>query len=79
VAHPDRKSSGDALKKRGRGAQFEPCQPVFSALAFAHLAAEVPGHQLLAVADAQHGRAELEDGGVDLRAPSSYTLAGRRK
>jgi len=63
------KSSGDALEKRAAALNSSHASPYSPRWAFAHLAARCQAINCWPVADAQHGRAELEDGGVDLRAP----------
>jgi hypothetical protein len=68
VAHPDVLRLGLAAEDRAAVADDAGLGGAVLAVAgVADLAAEGAGHHLEAVADAEHGHAELEDGGVELR------------
>ena len=77
MVHPDLLRAGEA-GKQGVGAvlDFERGQAVLAFVALAHRSAESVRHDLLAVADAHHGRAEGEDGGVDSGAGGVVDAAG---
>ena len=65
MAHPDLLPSGHALEQRiATFIQLEHGQTVFAALARPHRAAQQVGHQLLPVADAEHGNSGSEDGRI---------------
>ena len=75
VGHPDGVEGSDGAhvgeeggdEARGGGGQGELGVAVLALLAREHVLAVVPGDLLQAVADAQDGDRELEDGGVDVR------------
>ncbi len=59
MAHPDLLLAGQPFEQRvGSGIQIQRGQAVFALFALAHLAAQQVSHELLAVADAQHGRTQ---------------------
>ena len=72
MAHPDLLAAGEAGEQRvGRTSEIERGQAVFAAVALAHLAAQQVRHQLLAVADAEHGDAEAKIAGSTVGLPGS--------
>ena len=65
MAHPDLLRTGKP-RKHGVGSliQFESGESIFPLDALADLASQQMRHELLAVADAENGDAEIEDGGI---------------
>ena len=70
VAHPHGVLGGEVLQQPSAAGvgDAEASTAVLALAGGRHLAAERPSHQLMPVADAQHGDAQLEQPGVDLRA-----------
>ena len=69
VRHPDGVGRRQVLEQRSSPALAERHRraPVLPLAGRRHLAAERARHQLVAVADAEHGNAEVEQPGIDLR------------
>ena len=77
MAHPAGQLRRDAGEQRGLLGDGERPAAVFGGLGAGHRAAPELGHELQAVADAQDGHAQVEDGGVRHRARASWlTLDG---
>jgi hypothetical protein len=74
VTHPDRVGGGKILEQRARLGHVQLGPAVLTVPRGRDLAAQVLGHELVAVADAEHRHAELEQPGIDLR----RTLPRRR-
>ena len=60
VAHPDLLTAFDSPKQSIGVAQIQLGESVFAAVAFLHAAAQDVGHQLLPVANAEHGNAAVK-------------------
>ena len=67
VAHPHGLLARRRGQKLARALADELGGAVLALVGMGDLAAEDDGHDLVAVAEAEHGQAEVEDGGVDLR------------
>ncbi len=77
MAHPDLAGRGAAGEQvAGDTEEVQLREPVFALVAFAHAAAQQMRHQLLAVADAEHGMAVAQNGRVNGRA-GGIVNAGR--
>ncbi len=78
VTHPHLLlGTGVAEKLRGGAvAAFDDRMPVLALLGMPHLAAERHRHDLLTVAEAEHGNPQLQNAGSMVGASSAYTLAG---
>ena len=64
MAHPVHGGGGDILKQRALAVMGQLYLAVLTGLGPAALAAQQMDHQLLAVADAQHGNTHREQGGI---------------
>ena len=67
VGHPDLKRRGEPVEKRGFAGDFDFRLAVFACMTAGDFAAERHDGQLEAVADSEHGNAEVEDFRIALR------------
>ena len=67
VAHPNGLLHGRGVKKLGAGRARDGGAAILAHLGVADLAAERHGRDLMAVAKAQDGKAQVKDGGIDRR------------
>ena len=65
MVHPDLRVAVQAFEKRVRLRRMQDCQAVLALVALSDVAAEFVRHELLAVADSQHGAAGSKNCGID--------------
>src|SRR5579885_1319056 len=68
VTHPDLLWSVYSREQTSWTRNIEHRESIFAVVAFDHVAAKKPGHQLVSVADAEHRRSGFEDFRIDSRA-----------